>query len=44
MNMFTHSWAKWTTLRPLTIFLETLFEDGERAEGGRGEGFMRCEK
>jgi hypothetical protein len=27
-------WAKWTTLKPLTGLLETLFEDGERVEGG----------
>jgi hypothetical protein len=31
-----HRWAKWTIERPLTIFLETLFEDGKRVEGGRG--------
>ncbi len=34
-------WVKWTTLRPLTIFLATLFEEGERVEGDRG--FIRCE-
>jgi hypothetical protein len=29
-----HCWAKLTTLGPLTIFLETLFEDSEREIGG----------
>jgi hypothetical protein len=39
--IYMHTWAKWTTLILLTIFLKTLFKDGERLEGGRR---LTCEK
>jgi hypothetical protein len=34
-RQYWHRLEKWTTLRPPTIFLETLFEDVEKEEGGR---------